>query len=57
MTTKDKEYIQQLRNTIGRLEIMVEASRVTAAANELLFLRNQAMDYRSYLTQPTPEKV
>ncbi len=57
MTPKDKEYIQQLRNTIGRLEIMVEAGRITAAANELIFLRNQAMDYRSFLTQATTEKA
>lgn len=57
MTDKNKEYIQQLRNTIGRLEIMVEAGRLTAAANELLFLRNQAMDFRSFLKQDSTEKA
>ena len=56
MTPKNKEYIQQLRNTINRIEIMVEANRFGLAANELTFLRNQSMDYRTFLKQEQSEK-
>lgn len=51
MTPKNKEYIQQLRNTIGRIEMMVQANRFGLAKNELVFLRNQAMDYRTFLSK------